>query len=232
GEVRGEAFTVIARSNAGLVEALVELDPPWAHVVGGVENLLWLLQDAEALRRGGERERPHPDLVLARSWADLERLAEEVGEPSAGVLLRLAERFGDLNALAQIIATRWTSREGGSVVLSTAHRAKGREWDQVLLWGDFPQVWREGERERFLKEEGGRQALAEAVNLLYVATTRARRLLALPPELAPFWEGAAPSSSGREERLLQAIERLERRVEALEEEVLALRRQVAGLPPL
>lgn len=228
GEVRGKAFTVLARSNAGLVEALVELDPPRAHVVGGVENLIWLLQDAEALRRGGERERPHPDLVLARSWADLERLAEEVGEASAGVLLRLAERFGDLRALAQALAERWTPRERGGVVLSTAHRAKGKEWDQVLLWRDFPQVWREEERERYLGEEGGHLALREEENLLYVATTRARRLLALPPELALFWEWASPPSPGEELALLrQRVEELQGRLEALEREVRALRRQAA-----
>jgi superfamily I DNA/RNA helicase len=55
-------------------------------------------------------------------------------------------------------------------VVSTVHRAKGLEWDRVKVAGDF----------RFKPEDDGRISMADdEKRLLYVALTRARRLLEL-----------------------------------------------------
>lgn len=193
GEVKGEIFTVLTRTNAGIVDALVELDPPKAHVVGGVDNLLWLLRDAEDLRLGRKREKPHPDLMLVQTWKELESLAS-LGEPNAVILVKLASRYKNLEFLAWFIAQKWTPVEAGHSVFSTTHKAKGREWDQVLIWEDFPDVWRKETRERLI-ENGGPHFLREEINLLYVAVTRARKVLEPSGELGSFWRSLTPTAS-------------------------------------
>ncbi|EPL1091298.1 3'-5' exonuclease, partial [Escherichia coli] len=52
----------------------------------------------------------------------------------------------------------------------TAHRCKGLEWDFVQLYDDFPDV---------LDPELDPMARDDEINLLYVASTRAMRILAL-----------------------------------------------------
>ena len=51
------------------------------------------------------------------------------------------------------------------IVLSTAHKAKGKEWDQVIVADDFP------------LEKGKKKADEEEQRLAYVAITRAKKTL-------------------------------------------------------
>jgi superfamily I DNA/RNA helicase len=64
---------------------------------------------------------------------------------------------------------------GADRVLSTAHKAKGLEWERVRLADDFPGLEELGAADRegvpLLTPEGRDQEL----HLLYVAATRARR---------------------------------------------------------
>jgi len=179
-------FAVLARTNAGVLEALLRL---WGarvlpvHVVGGVRDLVWLLQDAHALRRGLERGLPHPGLSGVSTWEELVALAQEGLDPLAEQVLRLAERYPDLGHLAEVVRRAHAEEEGeAKAVLSTAHKAKGREWDRVVLWDDFPPVWEEEVRRAYLKA-GSEAELREQENLLYVAMTRARELLLFEGEL-------------------------------------------------
>jgi superfamily I DNA/RNA helicase len=58
-----------------------------------------------------------------------------------------------------------TPESKAQVVISTAHKSKGREWDRVTLAGDFT-----------APKEGGECSPGE-LKLLYLACTRARRYL-------------------------------------------------------
>lgn len=233
---------VLCRTNAGVVQAALDLNLGSFHIQGGVEEVADLLEDAEALRRGGPRPKPHPDLVLLETWSHLELLAEEVKDPTAGVLVRLAQRHKDLGALAAFLRSSHVPREGEApVVLSTAHKAKGREWRRVVLWEDFPPVWRLQEREGY-RQRG--LDLQEEENLLYVAMTRAMQELYLHPYLedlllgvgdelpreAPVGEGEG-TSLGLLARLLLFLERVGEREDVpqdLREEAQALGREALG----
>ncbi len=179
-EIPRPPFALLARTNAGLVEAVLrfqEVHRGKAHVVGGTEELASLLEDTEALRLGHPRPRPHPELAAISSWEDLTLLAE-AGFAGAKVLLSLAKKY-PLAELAERLREIQTPEEEALVVFSTAHKAKGREWDGVALWSDFPNWWvpsKDGEGEGGIEEE----------NLLYVAMTRARKHLCLRylPDLA------------------------------------------------
>lgn len=66
------------------------------------------------------------------------------------------------------------------LIISTGHKAKGREWDSVALHSDFePRVSKDDPNKFVLNQEEAR--------LLYVATTRAKELLVVPPRLAAKW---------------------------------------------
>ncbi len=166
-------FTVLTRTNAGAIRAVVlhhDLHGGRVHVVGGVEELCWLLEDIGALKEGGERPKPHPELMGVRTWEELEELAGV--SPQVKVLLELVKGT-DPYGLADYLRRTQVPAHEARLVVSTAHKAKGREWDRVLLWDDFPAWWEE-RRTLF-----GVELDPEEENLFYVAMTRARRHLSL-----------------------------------------------------
>jgi superfamily I DNA/RNA helicase len=55
------------------------------------------------------------------------------------------------------------------IILTTAHKSKGLEWDIVVLADDYPQIY---------DKEGVYTGLdQESANILYVAATRAKKVL-------------------------------------------------------
>ncbi|WP_105318469.1 UvrD-helicase domain-containing protein [Thermus tenuipuniceus] len=193
----GLPAAVLCRTNAGVVQAALSLGVQRFHIQGGVEETVHLLQDAEALRRGAPRPNPHPDLLLLESWDDLEALAEELKDPTAGILVRLAQHYKDLGLLADYLHRAHVANpKAAPLVLSTAHKAKGKEWHRVVLWDDFPTVWRREEREGLLARG---LDLHEEENLLYVAMTRAMEGLHLRPPLDELLEASSLVLPGAEE---------------------------------
>jgi hypothetical protein len=166
-------FTVLTRTNVGAIRVVVlyhDLHGGRVHVVGGVEDLCWLLEDVGTLKEGGERSKPHPELVGVRTWEELEKLAEV--SPQIKILLELVKGM-DPHGLADYLRRTQVSANEARLLVSTAHKGKGREWDRVLLWDDFPAWWEE-RRVPF-----GVEPDPEEENLFYVAMTRARRHLSL-----------------------------------------------------
>jgi len=182
--------TVLCRSNVGLIDAAVAVGEGGLHAVGGLEGTLgaldgayrlWTRRNAPGPGRDGaariETERPPDAGLLAGvgSWRELCTAAEAHGGPLR-TLQRLVERHGDgVPALRRGLRRAERRREEDArVVLSTVHRAKGREWDRVELWSDLSRVPRDSAD--LARAPDPEAARAEA-NLLYVAVTRARRRL-------------------------------------------------------
>jgi len=142
---------------------------------------------------GGNRERGAPtarhgtsghdgpaDATTATGFASWDELAEaaEVQGGALRTLRRLVETHGDdVPALcSSLLDAARPSERDARVVLSTVHRAKGREWDQIELWSDLPRVATDADA--LARAPDPETARAE-LNLLYVAVTRARRTLSL-----------------------------------------------------
>ena len=128
--------------------------------------------------KDGERSR-HPELRDFKSWDDLVDYVEE-NKRSAGELgtfVRLAKRESPgrlLYAISQTVDTEASA----DVVISTVHKAKGREWDTVKIYRDFPHV-------DDITEEN-----LEELRILYVALTRAKRHLDIEE-----WSEVAPANN-------------------------------------
>ncbi|MFG2494736.1 UvrD-helicase domain-containing protein [Streptomyces caniferus] len=166
---------ILCRTNVGaMVEVIRQLEAGRrVALAGGGEGLSALARAAYDLEAG--RRTVHPELMLFETWADLREYAEF--DPAGRDLLPLTELVDEHGTEALLHALdRLSPEDSAEVTVSTAHRAKGREWASVRIADDFtgPDDLDESD------EEGaplpGPIDLDEA-RLAYVAVTRARSLL-------------------------------------------------------
>jgi superfamily I DNA/RNA helicase len=156
-----EPDAVLTRTNAAAVETVLHTQQSGrqAALVGGGEEVVRFAKASVELTQFGRTE--HPDLACFDSWGEVQAYVNE--DEQGGelrLLVSLVDRFGVptiLDALDRVIR-----EEDADVTVSTAHKAKGREWDAVQLAGDFPEPEKQGDEE---------------LRLLYVACTRAKREL-------------------------------------------------------
>lgn len=108
-------------------------------------------------------------------WAQFRELSLAIEDLESLAVIGVVERHGRrLPGLVRTIRERATAElDAAEVVLATAHKAKGLEFDQVQLAEDFAPLYREEGRTRRTPAE----VSPEEINLLYVAATRARAVL-------------------------------------------------------
>lgn len=154
---------VLCRTNAGAIgRAMHELDAGRrVALVGGGRELLALAEAAADLQAG--RRTSHPELWVFKTWADLCEYSTEDGGADLKVFVNLVDQHGP-HALITALS-RLSDERGADIVISTAHKSKGREWDRVRIHDDYPQP-----------KPGAEIPRADAM-LAYVAVTRARRVL-------------------------------------------------------
>ena len=151
-------------------------------LVGGVKELIRLLEDVVSLK--ANQPGVSPEFFGFASWAEVLQFVQEEEGEALRMFVQLVERFGERHLL-------WAMRRvagnenGADVVISTAHKAKGREWDSVRLSTDFA------------SSRPDRATVVDAAEcrLFYVAMTRAKRHLDVAPEtLALFASGPSADS--------------------------------------
>jgi energy-coupling factor transporter ATP-binding protein EcfA2 len=159
---------ILCRTNAGAVAALMAAAEQGrrAALVGGGEAIKRLAEAALELQQGIPTS--HPELIAFTSWG---QVREYVEQEQAGSDLRVFVRLIDDHGADAVIATmdHLVEERRAQVVVSTAHKAKGREWDQVQVAGDF--------RQPKPAEDGGPRVDPAEAMLAYVTVTRARRVL-------------------------------------------------------
>lgn len=102
-------------------------------LAGGGESRRALAGAARDLREG--RPTWHPEPLLFASWGELQDYAEH--DPAGGDLkpfVDLIDQHGPEAILAAV--DQLTHETGADVTVSTAHRAKGREWNTVRIAPD------------------------------------------------------------------------------------------------
>ncbi|ELG5397434.1 ATP-dependent helicase [Salmonella enterica] len=138
---------------------------------------------------------------LTREYRDYDeylQIAEDTGDVEMKQAIFILEQFFPLpDRLTTLREQRVTTESDADVTVCTAHRGKGLEWDRVQLYDDFADI---------LDPEMPDIKRHDEINLMYVATTRARKVLILDPILAellaqpsagelfpPFVESIIPS---------------------------------------
>ena len=167
----GSSRTVLTRSNAMLFREIVNaLDNSMTpHVVGGTRDMTAMLRDVDRLQRGEPGARP--EFFGFTNWAEVVEYAQKPEGENLAQFVNLVEQMGR-GALWRAILSTTDSEVDADIVVSTAHKAKGREWKSVRLSEDFASA----------ELENGRIPYSEA-RLFYVAMTRAEERLVVDPAL-------------------------------------------------
>ncbi|WP_242908707.1 UvrD-helicase domain-containing protein [Actinomadura terrae] len=188
-----DVSAVLCRTNAGTIREAVRAEDRGLKpaVVGGALKLARLAEAADELRREGRTW--HPELAAFNSWDEVvDYAATEAAGENLATLVNLITTYGAAEIL-RIIGTLAPTEDAADVVLSTGHKAKGREWTSVQIAEDFkPNPRRHPETGELVEPE----MTDEARMLAYVAVTRAQMRLD-PSGLSwarPETPTAAPSS--------------------------------------
>jgi superfamily I DNA/RNA helicase len=160
---------VLCRTNAEAVRQLLVAADAGRKValVGGGAEIRRLAEAAISLRAGAGTD--HPELFAFRTWGEVQEYVEQDASGSdLKVFVQLIDTYGPEVVID--IVDRLSPEEAAQTVVSTAHKAKGREWACVRIAGDFP------EPRRSHNGQPAQVPRADAM-LTYVAVTRARLAL-------------------------------------------------------
>ncbi|MFI1035251.1 UvrD-helicase domain-containing protein [Streptomyces sp. NPDC020951] len=168
---------VLCRTNVGAIAQVMELLNTEHRValVGGGDSLRALALAARDLKEG--RRTTHSELVLFPSWGDLQDYAaHDPAGRDLQPLVDLVDTHGTdavLSAVAQLVP-----EQQAEAAVSTAHKAKGREWGRVRIADDFTPPKESDQLDDTERPVPGPIDDGEA-RLAYVAVTRTRQRLDL-----------------------------------------------------
>lgn len=161
--------TILARTNASSMTAVIEsLDAgKKPHLVGGTDEIMEMLNGVRDLKEG--RQSTVPDFFGFDRWEDVVEFAKSGEGDHLLTFVNLVESRGERQLMWAL--NRSVEDEMSDVVISTAHKAKGREWSEVRLMDDF--LRSQPRRGTAGKQPNNGHDPAE-VRLFYVALTRAK----------------------------------------------------------
>lgn len=170
-------FTILSRSVMGVISSGI-----WATSLG--KKVFWVggigayqtkdVMDLYYLRAGRTSE-IKCKIFLHRysSYDDYVKIALETKDTEMRRAIRLLSEYKDIpERLVKLHSLTVKSIQDADVVVCTAHRSKGLEFDIVSLNDDFPDIF-----DPFYEDK--EQLRNDELNLLYVAVTRSLRILAL-----------------------------------------------------
>lgn len=172
-----------ARAVATLLGAVRPLDPlaipKRVHLIGGGDETVKFVKAAVELQDG--RRTQHPELCCFESWQEVQEYSKTDEGDDLRLMVKLIDEFEPQPILDAL--ERMPSEKDADLVISTAHKSKGREWGTVKLASDFPTKDKMSDPDR---------------RLLYVAATRAKYQLDIS-ECPPFCGGQSGRDTGDEE---------------------------------
>lgn len=141
----------------------------------------------------GRRDKIKDKLISTmHTMKDLEDYIEKTEDGSLSMIVDVVKEFGARlpGLISELKNNHAEDKESADMIFSTVHRCKGMEYDEVTLLSDFIN---EEKLKKQVAQAGGttmperaKNKLAEEINILYVAATRAKKKLKLPPEINPF----------------------------------------------
>ncbi len=157
---------LLTRTNGMSLEIVldkIDNDIPVA-LVGGAADFVKFAWAAKDLKEG--RPTNHPELACFATWHDVVEYCD--ADPQGHelkLMVDICNRYGP--GLITAMLHSLVNEDQADVVVSTAHKSKGREWASVRLAHDFPTN----------HPELGETVEPEELRLLYVAVTRAQEQL-------------------------------------------------------
>ncbi|MEX3629734.1 MAG: UvrD-helicase domain-containing protein [Burkholderia sp.] len=190
---RRQPFTILSRTNAALFGELARLvtgKPPvkTVHYVGGFEGYFFG-KVLDAFYLWSDQRRSIKDESIARfpDFAGFKQYGEEADDPEVKALVKVVEQYqNDVPSIYNALKSAEVPEQRAAVCVATAHKSKGLEWEQVVLTDDFISL--PPDDDDYDPEE---------INLLYVAITRAIRVLEPTPSVQALVDELAEAQSER-----------------------------------
>ena len=164
---------VLGRTNSGLFDAAVKAlrsGHPFGYVGGHEGYRLDMIMDAWNLKKNMLSKVTDPTILLFQNYPELEAYAEQVDDKELKMLIRTLDKYqSDIPHLIEELKNKSQKTiTGNEILLSTAHKSKGMEFDSVILLDDYSEL-KEG------VDKHGQDSAPEVqdINILYVAITRA-----------------------------------------------------------
>ena len=168
--------TILARTNASTVAAIIEsLDAGKSpHLVGGTDEVMEMLRGVQDLK--ADRQSTVPDFFGFDKWDQVVEFAKSGEGDHLLSFVNLVEARGERQLMWAL--NRTVDEERSDLIISTAHKAKGREWSTVRLMDDFLRSQPKKQKPDKAQYANGHDP-AE-VRLFYVALTRAKEAIDVP----------------------------------------------------
>jgi len=179
---------MLFRTNAGLFDAAASIclrGGKGIHFLGGFHGYAFDdILDTYYLATGRKSIIKNPFLQGFRNFEALQDYAEQVDDKEIKVRCRVVEKYW--HQLPHIYRSiEAAASDDGQLTMTTAHKSKGSEWDQVILADDFPPLCRDGKPNTLRYQPTTDSVMpASEANLWYVAVTRARKRLKINSALA------------------------------------------------
>lgn len=148
----------------------------------------------DVLNLYNERPEKIKDKLLGtmKSMKELEDYIDKTEDGSLSMIVEVVKEFGNRlpGLISELKNNHAADKESADMIFSTVHRCKGMEYDEVTLLNDF---MNEEKLKKQIAQAGGnpvpekiKNKLAEEINIVYVAATRAKQKLKLPAEINPL----------------------------------------------
>jgi hypothetical protein len=172
--INDKEYTMIFRTNSALLEHAVGLISSGKNVYCEVDakGFIKKIESAQSLYLAQHKDVKHEDITPYSCWHDLTEAAKEDPE-----LKRIAKIVQDGKAgfFISHLSKLSNKPHKADITLTTAHKSKGMEWNNVVLADDYPLS--KDSDDPFEKMS------SQEINLLYVASTRAILKLQLPSSI-------------------------------------------------
>lgn len=180
-----DARVVLSRTNASIIEDAIRCMDRGVRfaIVGNMPGQVISFAEGARNLMAGQKSF-HPELAWADSWAEvLEYVERDALGQDLSLMVRVVEEYGVETIISAMKAAR--DERTAERVFSTMHAAKGREWPEVRLAGDYP------------IDETGKPVLdGEMMRLYYVAASRAERVLDIDACLDVFYPDRGDGEEG------------------------------------
>ncbi|MBB6465842.1 hypothetical protein HNQ96_001700 [Aminobacter lissarensis] len=186
----GDPDTILARTNASAMSALIEAlnSGKTPSLVGGTGELRDMLRGVQDLKGGIPST--VPDFFGFEKWEEVVEFADTAEGSHLTTFVNLVQSRGERQLMWAL--GRVVDEKDGDITISTAHKAKGREWRNVRLMDDFMKS-RPAKPGSEADEKRRSQERAAELRLFYVALTRARETIEVPQPLRQSLGLASPT---------------------------------------
>lgn len=165
---------ILCRTNGQILDTILDMAEyqrdKSIHVVGGVEDLVRCLEGVERLM--DKRPSPYPMFMGFKDWDEFLLYSQASGDTETQKITKLVNKYGT-KELKSALGSIYPSESHANILLTTAHKAKGREWQGVEMAEDFKAQPEKNEANEMVYN-------GPETRLFYVAATRAITNLKVP----------------------------------------------------